>query len=80
MAGVESSLLSGIRTPCLAAVQQCADDKGVVDSFFVFTVSLGFIHTRFTRRTRVVAAFSILLSSSVSKDRLSVIVELMYVK
>ena len=38
--GVESSLLSGIRSPCLAAVQQCADGIGI----FVFAASLGFIH------------------------------------
>ena len=29
--GVESSLLSGIRSPCLAAVQQCADDTAGVE-------------------------------------------------
>ena len=31
MEGVESSLLSGICSPCLAVIQLCADDTGVID-------------------------------------------------
>ena len=45
----------------------------------VFTVSLGLVHTREVRRASVVAAFPILLSISVSKERLSVMMEPRYV-
>ena len=38
---VESSLLSGTRSPCLAAVQHCADDTGVVDGHLCFHGHLG---------------------------------------
>ena len=39
--GVESSLLSGIRSPCRAAVQLCADDTGVVGCHFCFHCQVG---------------------------------------
>ena len=38
---VEFSLLSDIRSPCLAAVQQYADDTGVVDCHLCFHCQLG---------------------------------------
>ena len=69
MEGFEVSLLSGTRNPCLAAVQQCADDTGVVDCHIVFTKCLGFIHKRVIRLVRVVSAFAILLSISTSKEK-----------
>ena len=59
-------------------IQLCADDTGVVDCHLCFTVSMRFIHTRIVRRARIVAAFPILLSISVSKERLSVMVEPWY--
>ena len=39
--GVESSLLSDIRSPCLAAVQQYANDTGVIDCHLCFNCQLG---------------------------------------
>ena len=46
MEGVESSLISGIRIPCFAAVQQCDDDTGVVDGHLCFHCQLGvYSHT-----------------------------------
>ena len=48
-------------------------------TILVFTVNLGLIHTRDLRRTSVVAAFPIILSISVSKERLSVMVETRFV-
>ena len=71
--GIESFLLSGIRGPRLAAVHQCADNTGIVHD------RLG-LHWQFeVRRASVVAAFPILLSISVSKERLSVMMEPRYV-
>ena len=72
---VKPSLLPGICSPCLAAIQQCADNTGTVDRYFVFTDSLGIVHNRAMRRARGEAAFPILLSISASKERLSVVVE-----
>jgi len=44
--GVESSLMFGIRSPCLTAVQQCADDTGVVGGHLCFHCPLGvYSHT-----------------------------------
>ena len=63
---VESSRLSGIRSPCLAAIQQCADDTGIADCH-VFG-GLEAIQTRVVRRARVVTAFPILLSIYLSKE------------
>ena len=82
--GIESFLLSGICGPCLAIVHQCADDTGIVHCYLgllcQFGVGrLGSVHTREFRRASVVAAFPILLSISVSKERLSVVVEPKYV-
>ena len=49
---------------------------GVLPSWStIFTISLGLVHTREVRQASVVAAFPILLSISVSKERLSVTVE-----
>ena len=53
--------------------------QAVYTTILVFTVSLGLVHTREVRRASVVAAFPILLSISVSKERLSVMVEPRYV-
>ena len=73
---VEPTLLPGIIcSPCLAAIQQCADNTGNVDGVVVFTGSLGLVHTRAVRRARVEAGFPILLSISASNERLSVMVE-----
>ena len=43
---IEPSLLPGICSPCLAAIQQCADNTGNV----VFTYSSGLVHTPAVRR------------------------------
>ena len=48
-------------------------------TILVFTVRLGLVHTREGRQASVVAAFPILLLISVSKERLSVMVEPRYV-
>ena len=72
---VEPSPLSGICRPRLAAVQQCADNTGIVDLIFVLSDSLGLVHTRAVRWARVEAAFPILLSISALKERLSVMME-----
>ena len=79
--GVASSLLFGLRSPCLTAILQGADDTGVVDCHLFFHYQFGvYIHTRVVRQARGVAAFPTLLSISVSNERLSVMVELRYVK
>ena len=66
---VEPSFLSGhICSPCIAAIPQCANNTGIVDCHICFTDSLGLVHTRAVRRTRVEAAFPILLSISASKE------------
>ena len=49
--------------------------QALCNIILVFTVSLGLVHTREVRRASVVAAFPVLLSISVSKERLSVMVE-----
>ena len=49
--------------------------QALYTAILVFTVSLGFVHTLVVRRASVVAAFPILLSISVSRERLSVMVE-----
>ena len=72
--GTVSFLVSGICGPRLAAVHQFADNTGIVHDHLGLTVSLGFVHTREVRR-----AFAILLSISVSKEKLSVMVEPRYV-
>ena len=53
--------------------------QALYTAILVFVVNLGLIHTRVVRRARVVAAFPIPLSSSASRERLSVIVEPRYV-
>ena len=67
---------------CLAYVVQVSlpyisvlTTQALYTTILVFTVSLGLVHTRKLRRASVVAAFPILLSISVSKERLSVMVE-----
>ena len=75
MERIESFLLSGVCGPRPAAVDKCADNAGIL----VFTVSLAIVHTREVRPASVVAAFPILLSISVSKERFSVTVEPRYV-
>ena len=73
------SLLSCIRSPGLAAVQQGADDTGVIDCL-CFHCQLGvYIHPRVVRQARVVAAFPIPLSISLSNERLSMMEEPMFV-
>ena len=78
MEGIESFLLSGICGPCLATVQQCADDTDIVH-YHLGLHCLGLVHTCEVRPASVVAAFPILLSISVSKERLLVMVEPRYV-
>ena len=74
---VKPSLLPGICSPCLAAIQQRAGNTGIVDRHICLHRQLGvYLHyTRAVRRARVEAAFLILLSICVSKERLSVMVE-----
>ena len=72
---VVPSLLPGICSPCLAAIQQCADNTGIVDRHICLHRQLGACPTRAVRRARVEAAFPILLSISASNERLSVMVE-----
>ena len=72
---VEPTLLPGICSPCLAAIQQCADNTGNVDRHICLLRHQGLVHTRAVRRARVEAAFPILLLVSASKERLSVMVE-----
>ena len=74
------------RLPCLAYVvhvslpySRVLMTQVLYTAILVFVVNLGLIHTRVVRRARVVAAFPILLSSSASRERLSVIVEPRYV-
>ena len=71
----EPSLLPGICRPRLAAIQHCADNTALLTANFVFTNSLGLVHTRAVRRARVEAAFPILVLMAASKERLSVMVE-----
>ena len=52
--------------------------QALCTTILVFTVSLGLFHTREVRQASVVAAFPILLPISVSKERLSVMVEPMF--
>ena len=72
---VEPFLLPGICSPRLAAIQQCADNAGIVDCHLCLHRQLGLVHTRAVRRARVEAAFPILLLISASNERLSVMVE-----
>ena len=72
---VKPSLLPGICSPCLAAIQQRAGNTGIADRHLCLHRELGACHTRAVRRARVEAAFPILLSISASKERLSVMVE-----
>ena len=53
--------------------------QALCTTILVFSVSLGLVHTHEVRRASVVAAFPILLSISVSKERLLVMVEPRYV-
>ena len=53
--------------------------QALYTTILVFTVSLGLVHTREVRRASVVAAFPILLSILVSKERLLVMAEPIYV-
>ena len=53
--------------------------QALYTTILVFTVSLRLVHTREVKRASVVAAFPILLSISVSKERLPVMVEPSYV-
>ena len=71
--GVESFLLTGTCGPRLAAVHLMTQALHITN--LIFTVNLEKVHTLEVRRTCVVAAFAILLSISLSKERLSVIVE-----
>lgn len=48
-------------------------------AIFVLTENLEFSHTRVVRRTNVVAAFPILLPISLSREKLLLIVDPMYV-
>ena len=75
MEGIESFLLSGICGARLAAIHQCADNTGIVHDHLDLHCQFGVVHTREVRRASIVAAFPILLSISVSKERLSVMVE-----
>ena len=78
--GLGSFLLSGICGPCLAAVHSVLATQALYTTILVFTVSLGLVHTReVMRRASIVAAVPILLSISVSQERLSVMVEPRYV-
>ena len=70
---VESFLLACVSRPCFAAIEQGAEDTGT--AIFVFTVRSGFVHTRFESLANVVEVFPILLSISVSRERLSVMVD-----
>ena len=54
--------------------------QALFTAILVFSVSMGLDHTRVVRRASVLAAFPILLSSSTSKERLSLTVEPRYVK
>ena len=49
--------------------------QALYTAILVFVVNLGLVHTRVVRHARVAAAFLILLSSSVTRERLLVIVE-----
>ena len=49
--------------------------QALYTAILVFVVNLGLVHTHVVRRARVAAAFLILLSSSVTRERLLVIVE-----
>ena len=53
--------------------------QALYTAILVFLVNLELVHTRDVGRARVVAAFPILLSSSVSRERLLVIAEPRYV-
>ena len=79
MEGVQMPFLPVVCGPCLATVWQCADNQALYTAILVFVVNLGLVHTHAVRRARVAAAFLILLSSSVSRERLLVIVEPRYV-
>ena len=70
--------LVSVRTcsPCLATIQQCAGNTYITYCYLsLHRHSLGLVHTRAVRRARVEAAFPILSSIFVSKDKLSVMVE-----
>ena len=75
MEGAQSPFLPGISGPRLAAVQQCADNTGVLHSHLGRDRHLGFVYTLVVRRARVVAAFPIHFSISLSRERLSVMVD-----
>ena len=60
----------GISSQCIAAIQQCADNTGIVDCHLCLHRCL--VHTRAVRRAIVEAAFPILLLISVPNGRLSV--------
>ena len=66
---VEPTLLPGICIPCIAAIQQCADNIGNVDRHICLHRQL--VHTRAVRRARVEAAFPILLSTSAPREVVS---------
>ena len=53
--------------------------QALFTTILVFTVSLGLVHNHEVRRAGIVSAFPVLLLISVSKERLSVMVEPRYV-
>ena len=68
----------GIHGPCLTAIEQGAEDAGIVHSHLHLHSQLGFVHTLDVRQASVVAAFPILLLISGSRERLSVMVDPRY--
>ena len=79
MEGIQSPFLPGVSGPCLAAVEQCADDTGVVHCYLGLHCQLGVgPHTCCEARMGC-GCLPDPLSISASRERLSVMVEPRYV-
>ena len=75
---VQSLFLPGIVYPCLTPIRQCADDASIVHWHLCHDRELGVLPTRVVRWASVVADFPMLLSISMPRERLLLMVETKY--
>ena len=82
MEGVQLPLLPCTKDPGLTAVQECAQDTGSIDLDLGTVYAINFLlsHTLFVSLENMVAALTLFLSSSRSRERVSEIVEPRYTK
>ena len=77
---VKLAFLVGMKSSVLAIIQEGAQHPSSVDHDLVCSVSSLFVHTLFESLEIVVPALPVVLFSSLSSERVSVIVEPRYVK